>query len=212
MPASLHTPLILVGPGTGIAPFMGFVAHRKALVQQLSTRRQAAAETVVEGLWRGGYEVGDHELPVSERDAILQHNVSEKPLDDENDRPVHGSIDLYFGCRHADHDWLYRAEMIRYESEGYITKLFTAFSRDGPGTTYVQDLMRQPDNRARVADLVMHRGARVFLCGDGTSMAKDVQQALVEIFASHLPGGIDEARDYLERLKQDRRFLMDIWS
>jgi sulfite reductase alpha subunit-like flavoprotein len=219
MPSSLHTPLILIGPGTGIAPFMGFIAHRRALVHKLSTQRQEEAETVVEGLWRGGYEVGGDELQVSaERDAIRQphrrpESVAAPPRpDDDAEKPLHGSIDVYFGCRHEDHDWLYREEMTRYLSEGYITKLCTAFSRDGPDKVYVQHLMRRPENSERIADLVLHRGARVYLCGDGNSMARDVQEALVEILASHLPGGVDEAREYLGRLKQDRRFLMDIWS
>jgi sulfite reductase alpha subunit-like flavoprotein len=161
-------------------------------------------------MWRGGYEVGGGELHVSaERDAIRPRRdgegAAEKP-------PLHGSIDVYFGCRHEDHDWLYREEMAGYASGGYITKLHTAFSRDGPSKVYVQDVMRRPENGRRLADLVMRRGARVYLCGDGNTMARDVQEALVEILAPHLPGGLDEAKAYLEKLKQDRRFLMDIWS
>jgi sulfite reductase alpha subunit-like flavoprotein len=218
LPASVHAPLILIGPGTGIAPFVGFVAHRQALMQRQATdRRRTAAETVVEGTWRGGYDLGEDELPVTPRDAIRhgafdddRHNPEDPPppLHD----PFDGAVDVYFGCRHKDHDWLYRDEMLKFQADGVISNLNTAFSRDSSQKVYVQHLMQRSENQARIADLILNRDARVYLCGDGNSMAKDVQEALVEVLASHLPGGADEARSYVERLKNDRRFLMDIWG
>lgn len=35
MPKDISAPLILVGPGSGIAPFRGFWHHRKALIKNL---------------------------------------------------------------------------------------------------------------------------------------------------------------------------------
>jgi sulfite reductase alpha subunit-like flavoprotein len=217
LPPSVHVPLILIGPGTGIAPFVGFVAHRQAQRRSQTTNRQrTAAETVVEGTWRGGYDLAEDELPVTPRDAI-RHGTFDYDPDRPNevhsgDDPFDGAVDVYFGCRHKDHDWLYRDEMLTFQSDGAITNLYTAFSRDSPQKVYVQHLMQRVENQARIADMILNRDARVYVCGDGNAMAKDVQEALVEVLATDLPGGVDEARSYVERLKQDRRFLLDIWG
>jgi sulfite reductase alpha subunit-like flavoprotein len=56
------------------------------------------------------------------------------------------------------------------------------------------------------------KGAYVYLCGDGNAMAKDVQATVIEILGGTLSGGIDEATSYLEKMKKEHRFVMDIWS
>ena len=34
MPDEAETPMILIGPGTGLAPFLGFLAHREELLKR----------------------------------------------------------------------------------------------------------------------------------------------------------------------------------
>jgi sulfite reductase alpha subunit-like flavoprotein len=161
---------------------------------------------VVEGSWRGGYEFSEEDLPIGQRDAS-----GLKVCVDFRTKLDIGSVDLFFGCRHQSHDWLYKEEMLEMQKEGVLSKLYTAFSRDG-NRQYVQDIMRNDEACSeRTMDLILNRNAFIYVCGDGNAMAKDVQAAIVELLSDRL-GGIDEAQLYLENLKTDHRFLMDIWS
>ena len=127
-----------------------------------------------------------------------------------------GSVDLFFGCRHRDHDWLFRGEMEGHVNDGILTHLHTAFSReqqrsDG-GKLYVQDRLKEEGER--IAKLILQESASVFICGDGNAMAKDVQQAFLDLFVRF--GGniksVEEAEAFLSSMKTSRKFLLDIWS
>jgi methionine synthase reductase len=95
LPGSVAPPLLLIGPGTGVAPFMGFLAHRAMLEKE---RAQSGDDTCT-GMWRGGYELeGSCDLPC-ERNIIDQfiHNVQPGP------------VYLFFGCRNEG-DWIFRVK------------------------------------------------------------------------------------------------------
>lgn len=153
LPADSSIPLILVGPGTGIAPFLGFLDHRKA--------------TAATG----------------------------------------GSVEVFFGCRHESHDYLYREELQALSEEGVIDHLHTAFSRDGATKEYVQDLMKKKETSERLADAILNQNGRVYVCGDGNHMGRDVQAAIAELLNPHVDG-----KEYVETMKREGRFLLDIWS
>ena len=205
LPADPSTPLILIGPGTGVAPFMGFVSHRQG--QIAATQAAEAAKTSVEGTWRGGYDLEEDDVPVSQKDGKgLNLGV------DFQDGQNVGEVDLYFGCRYRDHDWLYRDEMLQFEKDGVLANLSTAFSREGTEKTYVQSKLKE--NGDRVRSMVMDQKASVYVCGDGNAMAKDVQKALVEILSESYDGDdkLAQAEAQLNAMKTNNKFVMDIWS
>ena len=187
LPVKKETPLILIGPGTGIAPFIGFLQHRQAQLDSQKT----AAKTIVEGTWRGDYEVEENELPTDGFKSKAEHGV--------------GSIEVFFGCRHADHDFLYESELNGFAKTGLVKNLHVAFSRDGD-KAYVQDLM----DEASLATAIFDDQASIFLCGDGNAMAKDVQCKIVKLLSRRL--GDDDASRYFEEMKIKQRFVLDIWS
>ena len=160
-------PLVLVGPGTGIAPFVGFLRHLQALV------------------------------PAQTASQLLP--------------PIH----VFFGCRHANHDYLYRDELAQFVQDGYIAKLYTAFSRDlddkdGKRIKYVQDMMQEESTKSVLQDLLRDQQGYLYVCGDGNQMAKDVQSVLATKVLVNDDN--DNGWEYLNLMKQEGRFLLDIWT
>jgi len=207
LPVDPKIPLIFIGPGTGVAPFIGFLAHRSAQIKK-------DAELVTEasqGTWRGGYVLEEGDIPVTSK---VDSDVSMAA--DYRRKQGTGSVDLFFGCRHRDHDWLFRGEMEGHVNDGILTHLHTAFSREQQrsdrGKLYVQDRLKEEGER--IAKLILQESASVFICGDGNAMAKDVQQAFLDLFVQFGDNikSVEEAEAFLSSMKTSRKFLLDIWS
>lgn len=217
LPSDMSTPLVLIGPGTGIAPFIGFLSHRQAQLTSLGSFE--AAEMASEGTWRGGYELEREELALSKSDA-RGLNLAADYL--SSNQQV-GDIDLFFGCRSSDHDYLYKNELEMFKSSGILTNLYTAFSReDGMEKAYVQSLMQNSvECGKRVVDMIMNKGASVYICGDGNVMGKDVQETIISLLATDLINNgkctnsdeaTDRASSHVDQMKTMGRFVLDIWS
>ncbi|WP_105619159.1 NADPH-dependent assimilatory sulfite reductase flavoprotein subunit [Cronobacter sakazakii] len=153
LPATPETPVIMIGPGTGIAPFRAFMQQREA-------------------------------------DGATGKNW------------------LFFGNPHFTEDFLYQVEWQRYVKERLLTRIDLAWSRDQDHKIYVQDKIREQG-----AELWrwIQEGAHLYVCGDANRMAKDVEQALLEVIAAY--GGMDaEAADeYLSELRVERRYQRDVY-
>ncbi|MGW2489063.1 molybdopterin-dependent oxidoreductase [Streptomyces sp. NPDC001606] len=152
-PADPAVPAVMVGPGTGIAPFLGFLEERRA---------------------RG------HRAPNW----------------------------LFFGEQHRATDFYYEQELAAFLADGTLTRLDTAFSRDQRTKIYVQDRMRE---HGPLLWSWLRDGAHLYVCGDASRMAKDVDRALREIAVLH--GGLDEAEaeTYVKQLTADKRYARDVY-
>jgi cytochrome P450/NADPH-cytochrome P450 reductase len=157
LPEDSQAPIIMIGPGTGVAPFRGFL--------------QARAKMKQEG----------------------------KSL---------GEAHLFFGCR-DEADYIYREELEQYERDGVVS-LHTAFSRiEGVPKTYVQHLMAQ--NAEELLDILDH-GGRLYVCGDGSKMAPDVEKELQKGFQSLHGVDKQEAKKWLENLQLNGSYVKDVWA
>lgn len=153
LPEDPAVPIVMIGPGTGIAPFRAFLHERRV-------------------------------------------------------RGATGRNWLFFGERCAATDFLYREELQGMLADGHLTRLDTAFSRDGENKVYVQNLMLQ---EAKQLWTWLQGGACLYVCGDAFRMAKDVDKTLHRIAVTE--GGMSEesAAQYMQGLKDDHRYQRDVY-
>lgn len=64
--------------------------------------------------------------------AFIQERVAAKRRGEKT-----GPVYLIYGNRHKDTEYLYEDELQEYKSEGVLTDIFTAFSRDQAHKIYV---------------------------------------------------------------------------
>ncbi|MFJ6081535.1 molybdopterin-dependent oxidoreductase [Streptomyces sp. NPDC092369] len=152
-PVDPATPMVMIGPGTGVAPFVGFLEQRRALGHR-------------------------------------------------------GPNWLFFGEQHRATDFYYEDELTGLLADGTLDRLDTAFSRDQRAKVYVQDRMRE---HGPLLWSRLQEGAHLYVCGDASRMAKDVDRALRDIAALH--GGLDEAgaTAYVKQLAADKRYVRDVY-
>ena len=171
---------------------------------------QIRASAPVSGLWRGGLDFED-DLEACE-DAVVYPIATRSKLQTP-DIPKLGESILYFGCRRENQDYLFKDELNNFVRCELLTKLRVAFSRQEP-SKYVQDLIEE--DGADLARKILEQGAFVYICGDGTNMARDVLSAFTRVLIKHSSPN-DEIPDeksavaYLVEMQKRGRYVQDIW-
>ncbi len=154
LPEDSSVPVILIGAGTGIAPYRAFLQQRES-------------EDIKNSLtW------------------------------------------LFFGERNFRTDFLYQTEWQQWLHDEYLDRISLAFSRDAKEKIYVQHRMIEEGK-----DIFewLEEGACVYVCGDATHMAKDVNQALLTIVQNEGKMSVDNASEYLKTLTKQKRYRKDVY-
>ena len=145
--------VIMIGPGTGIAPFRSF-------------------------LW--------------ERDS----------------NGASGKNWLFFGEQHFGTDFLYQTEIQNWVETNLLTKIDVAFSRDHAEKSYVQHKIKK--HGAEFFEW-LQAGSYVYLCGAKEPMSFDVEKTILEIIETFGERSTEEAKHYLENLKEEGRYVLDVY-
>src|SRR5213083_1282384 len=96
-----------------------------------------------------------------------------------------------------------------YLQERILTRLDCAWSRDQPEKLYVQHRMKE--NAAEIWKWIDAEGAHFFVCGDARRMAKDVDATLRKIVQEQGAKSVDQANEYVEKLKNEKRYKRDVY-
>ncbi len=129
-------------------------------------------------------------------------------------RPV-GPTKLFFGCRDADADYLYRDELAELKSSlgGDMLEVVTAFSRteknESGGKMYVQDRVRAHEEE--VMRLLVEENAYFYVCGSA-NMARDLASVVGDCLMRKMGWGEKELREWSEGMKRTRRWQEDVWG
>ncbi|WP_092518837.1 NADPH-dependent assimilatory sulfite reductase flavoprotein subunit [Xenorhabdus japonica] len=153
LPADSDAPVIMIGPGTGVAPFRAFLQHRDS-------------------------------------------------------QGAEGKNWLIFGNPHFVEDFLYQVEFQRYMKDGLLTRIDLAWSRDQQHKVYVQDKIHEQGEEIW---RWIQEGAHLYVCGDANRMAKDVEQALLDIISQHSGMDAEQADEFLSELRLERRYQRDVY-
>jgi sulfite reductase (NADPH) flavoprotein alpha-component len=154
LPEDPNLPIIMVGPGTGVAPFRAFLQERESIGAK-------------------------------------------------------GKNWLFFGAHREKCDFAYKEDFERFQRNGILTRFDCAWSRDQVHKVYVQH--RMLENAAEIWKWIEAEGAQFFVCGDARRMAKDVDAALRKIVLEQGGKTVEEASEYVEKLKSDKRYKRDVY-
>jgi sulfite reductase (NADPH) flavoprotein alpha-component len=154
LPENPDTPIIMVGPGTGVAPFRAYLQER-----------QVTGAT--------------------------------------------GKNWLFFGAQHESCDFAYKEDFEAFMKDGILTRLDCAWSRDQAQKVYVQHKMAE--NAAEIWQWIDAEGGQFFVCGDARRMAKDVDATLRKIVQEQGGKSVEQANEYVEKLKGEKRYKRDVY-
>lgn len=152
IPENPNAPIIMVGPGTGVAPYRGFLQAR----------------------------------------AKKNHQ---------------GKNWLIFGEWNRATDFFYEEEWAEFQKVIPL-KIDTAFSRDQEHKVYVQNKMLE---NAEEFYSWLESGAYLYVCGDASRMAKDVEAALHQIIQEQGRKSPEEVKQYIKELKAEKRYVRDVY-
>ncbi|EGR29669.1 hypothetical protein IMG5_151380 [Ichthyophthirius multifiliis] len=170
LPENRKNNVIMVGAGTGVAPFIGFCQEKECLQDQF------------------------------------------------------GKFTLFFGCRKADSDFIFKNQINEFINKGVLDKFYAAFSRDQEfqiqimfiyfficiqkNKIYVQDKILE--NQDIVYEDIFQNNAVIYICGS-TYMGNAVINILKKIISNKQQINDQEAQQKIKQLESSSKIIKELW-
>ena len=191
---AVRRPILMVGAGSGIAPFRGF--WQQVVVDSLG--------------------VSNHEDFVERLENLkLDHRTIDTSFEKLHEKSDTTCMTMFFGCRDQE------SNLLASETNVFtnVMKRFNTFSREqNLPKQYVSDIMKEEHHL--IYDALVEKNGLIFVCGKIT-MADTVFKTLVSIIAEQL---VDQhvvnnkesanvtAEDFINSLIDDGRYHQDIFG
>ena len=194
LPSDPLKPIIMIGPGTGVAPFRGFVQERAKQVEE-------GIEVGPSILFFGCRKKDEDFLYESEWEVRIGYSLSI-------------SMDNWFCgpiCLHFSQIPLIIYLIFHLQGHkkvlGDTFELDTAFSREGPNKVYVQHRLKE---RAKETNDLLTKRAYIYVCGDAANMAREVHAALIQIVAEQRDVPIAKAEEIIKNMRSANQYQVRV--
>jgi cytochrome P450/NADPH-cytochrome P450 reductase len=121
-----------------------------------------------------------------------------------------GTALLYFGCRNPEKDYICATELEAWQAAGLVAlrPCFSHHPELSGGFKYVGKRL-EADKEELVS--LFRSGAKIFLCGSASKLAKSVNEVLERTVMEYRDVGMEEARAWLAKQKADR-YVSDVFG
>lgn len=198
LPTDLSVPMILIGPGTGIAPVRSFFQARQ---KQLHLRRHQRQSETTASKCIGSMSIY-FGCRKKAKDFLFEEEwITLSSSSSSNSRSCAPSADSAPASSAS-------SAMSVFSDSADQWMLTVAFSREQLKKFYVTDAMRL---QAQHLWALLQQGAVVYVSGSSKRLPKGVKSAIVDVVMRE--GGLSDydANAYVSGLQRSKRLLFDVW-
>lgn len=191
-PRQVHSPMLLIGPGTGVAALVGLCYRRESLM-----RKQPSATYGPCRFYFGAQSKKTEYFVREELERWALDPLELERWDQSHPRSASGAAASSGGNQDC------------VLPHAVITSLRCAFSRDQPEKVYVTHLLYE--DKDTIYEMLMDKSCLVYVSGDAAAMAKDLDRALITILQEKGKMARLAALEHIRVMEGERRFLKDVY-
>ncbi|EPY37846.1 NADPH-ferrihemoprotein reductase [Angomonas deanei] len=183
-------PMLLIGPGTGSAAMVGLCFRREAIMRENPSGKYGPCVFFFGARTKEEYFI---------KEEVERWSLSPKEIQS-------------YDAAHPEANSTAAVRAMPGKgplSQPVITLLDCAFSREKEEKVYVTNLLQK--HEAQVLEILRGDVGRIYVSGDATNMAKDVDKALIELLVADRGCGKPEAVAHLRQMERDKRYQKDVY-